>query len=186
MFMKNAGRILVIAIATTVVCSLAPGQSTVYKWVDAEGVVHFSDAPPDAAKSGDVESVVIPPGPAAPPADVTAPVATTSAAPQRSAESKATSKEAAVRVGKADITTMSLADLDLRCDDAREREIAPLRTTAIDTCKQDKRNDPGWCERFNADFGDAGRTLNGTMRPRMFDHLPECVDALQERNRRGR
>jgi hypothetical protein len=83
------------------------------------------------------------------------------------------------------INEMSLEDLDSRCDAAREEKIAPLRESAIEECKQGKRNDPAWCERFNADFGDGGRTGDGNVRPRMFDDIPECVDALNERNRRG-
>ena len=85
-----------------------------------------------------------------------------------------------------DISKMTLAELDQRCDVAREKKIAPLREAEIKKCKQDKRNDPAWCERFNADFGEGGRTVSGTIRPRMFDDLPECVDALKERNLRGR
>ncbi len=81
---------------------------------------------------------------------------------------------------------MSVPDLDLRCDEAREEMIAPLRETAIAECKQDKRRDPEWCERFNADFGEGGRTESGSIRPRMFDDLPECIEALEEKNRRGR
>jgi hypothetical protein len=84
------------------------------------------------------------------------------------------------------ISEMSLEDLDRRCDHAREEKIAPLREAAIEECKQGKRNDPEWCERFNADFGEGGKTVNGTYRPRMFDDIQECVDALNERNRRGR
>jgi hypothetical protein len=84
------------------------------------------------------------------------------------------------------ISEMSLEDLDRRCDQAREAKIAPLREAAIEECKQGKRNDPAWCERFNADFGEGGVTVNGNFRPRMFDDIPECVDALNERNRRGR
>ncbi len=90
------------------------------------------------------------------------------------------------QVEKVDITKLSLADLDLRCDEARENMIAPLREAEIATCKEDKRNDPAWCERFNADYGDGGRMASGSIRPRMFDDLPECVEALQERNRRQR
>ena len=33
---------------------------------------------------------------------------------------------------------------------------------------------------------DGGLWPNGTFRPRMFDDLPECVEALQETNRRRR
>lgn len=89
-------------------------------------------------------------------------------------------------VANVDNTKMSLEDLDRRCDDAREMMIAPLREAEIASCKQDKRNDPEWCERFNAVFGDGGRTASGSIRPRLFDDLRECVDAQQERNRRRR
>ena len=60
-----------------------------------------------------------------------------------------------------------------------------MRASEIAKCKSDRTNDPAWCERFNATFGDAVRRSDGTMGPRMFDDLPECVDALKERNRRG-
>ena len=85
-----------------------------------------------------------------------------------------------------DPSKYSMDELDNRCDVARERKIAPLRKEEIEKCKADKRNDPGWCERFFIDYGEGGRTVHGAMRPRMFDDLPECVDALNERNRRAR
>ncbi len=64
--------------------------------------------------------------------------------------------------------------------------IAPIREAEIVKCKEDNREDPAFCERFYADLGEGGRTVAGAMRPRMFDDLPQCVDALNERNRRGR
>ena len=79
---------------------------------------------------------------------------------------------------------MSQQELDARCDRAREAKIAPLREAEIESCKQDRRNDPDWCESFNADFGEGGRTVTGAVRPRMFDDLPECVEALNQRNSR--
>ena len=36
----------------------------------------------------------------------------------------------------------------------------------------------------NADFGDGGRTVSGSIRPRMFDDLPECVEAMEATRRR--
>jgi len=81
---------------------------------------------------------------------------------------------------------MSLAALDQRCEVAREEKIAPLREAEIKQCKQDRRNDPNYCDTFYADYGDAGRMPSGVMRPRMFDDLPECADAMNERNRRPR
>ena len=82
------------------------------------------------------------------------------------------------------VSEMSLAELDQRCEVAREAKIAPLRAAEIERCKSQPRSDPAWCERHNADFGDGGRNVNGTFRPRMFNDLPECVEAMQERNRR--
>lgn len=175
---------MAIVLALTVVCTGADAEETVYKWVDEDGVVHFSDAPPADGDSADTETLVIPKSEpvAAPaqPAAKPAPVSQTSS----SGQSKTPAAETPPLYENADITNMSLADLDLRCDEARERMIAPLREAEIAKCKLDKKNDPAWCERFNADYGDGGRTVSGSIRPRMFDDLPECVDALQERNRR--
>jgi len=188
MFVRNTVQIFALAIALALVAvgAGAKAEQKVYKWVDEDGVVHFSDAPPAESSPVDVETVNIPKSPSVTtPAQpvVKTPVAS---APSSRVQSKQPATPAAPMVEKIDISTMSLAELDRRCDDARERKIAPLREAEIAKCKQDKRNDPAWCERFNADFGDAGRTISGTMRPRMFDDLPECVDALQEGNRRRR
>ena len=87
---------------------------------------------------------------------------------------------------KTDISKLSIVDLNARCDEARDAIIAPLREAEIAKCKQDKREDPAFCERFNADFGDGGRTASGSIRPRMFGDLSECVEATQEINRRQR
>ena len=183
---RNVGNAIVLAIALMAFCSGANAEKTVYKWVDNDGVVHFSDAPPAESNSVETETLVIPKSPpvvtpdpsvASPPADS----ATAAKKPSRQPEA-----EVPVLYAKIDISKMSLADLDLRCEEAREKMIAPLREEAIATCKLDKRRDPAWCERFNADFGDGGRTESGGIRPRLFDDLPECVEALEERNRRGR
>ena len=87
---------------------------------------------------------------------------------------------------KVDITTMSLEALDRRCEDAREQKIAPLRAAEIAKCKEEGEKDPAWCERYFADYGAGGRTLQGNYRPPMFNDLPECLEALEERRRRFR
>ena len=78
----------------------------------------------------------------------------------------------------------SLEELDRRCEAAREEKIAPLREAEIARCKADKRNDPAYCERFWADYGESRRTPDGNFIPRMFHDLPECVTAERERRRR--
>ena len=160
----------------------ADAQQTVYKWTDEDGVVHMGDSPPDDAQT--VETITIQPSKSA-----VAPVRTT--VPKRSADPMPSQPVAppATDVPTAapvDISAMTLAELDQRCEDAREEKIAPLREAEIASCKQDRRNDPAYCESFNADFGDGGRTASGAMWPRMFDDLPECVEALHEQNTRRR
>lgn len=170
---REFGLSLVLALVTTA----AFAQQTVWRWVDEDGVVHMSDTAPEGVEAERITTApsaaatAIPP---APPAGVSAPSDDAPAEPPAAAPPPATP-----------ISEMSLAELDQRCDDAREKVIAPLREAEIEKCKAQPRVDPEWCERHNADFGEGGRTVTGAMRPRMFDDLPECVEALQERNRRG-
>lgn len=176
--------ILFIGVLVTLAAASAGAQQTVYKWVDKDGVVHFSDTKPAESVATGIDTITTAKSPAyVPPPQPAAKPATVSETVESAEAPTAVNTPAPARI---DITKMSIADLDRRCDDAREERIAPLREAEIDRCKQDKRNDPGYCERFNADFGEGGRTASGSMRPRLFDDLPECVDALQERNRRGR
>ncbi len=186
MFIRNIGQIFVTAIALSAVCASVYAEKTVYKWVDEDGVVHFSDAPPAESSPIETETLTIPKTPpnVTPAQPVASPPVVSAAADE--VRSKQPEAEIPLLFEKTDITKLSVADLDLRCEEAREKMIAPLREAEIAKCKQDKRNDPAFCERFNADYGDGGRNINGSIRPRMFDDLPECVEALQEKNRRGR
>ncbi len=164
-------------------CAGAWAQQTVYKWVDKDGVIHLSDAKPPESEAVEIEVITTAPAPPVP----------TQATPVQQPRQRGSGNVSAaplpedpLPVVRYDITDMTLDELDARCDQARETRIAPLREAEIEKCKADRRNDPAWCERFNATFGDASRTADGTMGIRMFDDLPECVDALNERNRRPR
>jgi hypothetical protein len=75
----------------------------------------------------------------------------------------------------------NVAALEAKCEAVRAAHIKPLRDAEIAKCKADGRNDPGYCERFWSDYGNAHRMPNGVMSPRMFDDLPECVAAAQAR-----
>ena len=85
-----------------------------------------------------------------------------------------------------DPRSASLEELDRRCEAAREAKIAPLREAEIAKCKADKRNDPAYCERFWADYGESTKTPKGRYIPRKFHDLPECKVAERERKRRAR
>ena len=176
---------LVIGVTFMALCAGAFAETVVYKWIDEDGVVHFGDAPPD--ESSAVESLVIPKAPPAPASAQPTASAAPAAAKAGDANDSAR-REAATPLlfEKTDISKMSIAELNLRCDEAREGMISPLREAEIAKCKQNKRDDPERCERFNADFGEGGRTASGSFRPRMFADLPECLEAEEELNRRPR
>lgn len=179
---RTNGQNIAIAIALIAFCASAFAETIVYKWVDEDGVVHFGDAPPNGPSSAD--TLIIPKAPPAPVQPSTnVPAASTTAVEKEPPQEEA---DVPVLYEKTDVEHLSIAELNLRCDEAREKMIAPLREAEIVKCKQGKREDPAFCERLNADFGEGGRTVSGAMRPRMFDDLPECVEVLAETNRRGR
>lgn len=91
----------------------------------------------------------------------------------------------AVPTAIADPQKQSQEELDQQCEVAREKKLAPLRDAEIAKCKADKRNDPAYCERYFKTYGDA-TYASGIYVPRMFNDLPECVIAEEERKRRVR
>jgi len=71
--------------------------------------------------------------------------------------------------------------LEAQCEQEREARIKPLRDMEIEKCKEDKNNDPAYCERYWKDYGNSTRVARGGMTPRMFDDLPVCQAAFQAR-----
>jgi len=82
-------------------------------------------------------------------------------------------------MGMAVADDQGVEELQLKCEQAREARLKPLRDAEIAKCKAERGRDPAYCERYWKDFGDASRLANGNMKPRMFDDLPECVAALK-------
>ena len=158
-------------------------QQKVYKWVDEDGVVHFSDEPPDESSEFEVEAITTEPAPPHTPAPRTQIKSPSPSARkvEQPAQPEARTPPPAEEV---DITAMSLAELDRRCEAAREEKIAPLRAAEIANCIKTETGDQDWCEVFWADYGDPVLTVSGTLTPRMFHDLPECIEALDERHRR--
>ena len=185
MLANNGGRVFLLGIILTLACASVYAQQTVFRWVDEDGVVHFSDAPPDESEAVESETLTTEkPPPYVAPAQ---PVVQSPAASETEGEKQSAPPEIETPplVRKADIATLSVADLDRRCEDAREKLIAPLREAEIAKCNQQEDTDPARCERFYADYGDGGRTASGGTFPPMFHDIPECVDALEERRRRA-
>jgi hypothetical protein len=65
------------------------------------------------------------------------------------------------------------AELDARCEQARQEKLAPERAAAIEECVEKKqKEDRAACERFYRDYGErSGR------RPALFYWLPACDEA---------
>ena len=184
MLTKNGGTVFALGVILAVVCGSVYAQQKVYKWVDEEGVVHFSEEPPIESTEAEVDVFTTDPAPPyVPPAQTTI---KSPSASETDVAIQSTQPEPQTRppVKKTDITKMSLADLDRRCEAAREKIIAPLRKVEIAKCIQTGTGDQGWCDNFWADYGDSQRTPSGVMIPRQFNDIPECVEALDERHRR--
>jgi hypothetical protein len=77
----------------------------------------------------------------------------------------------------------NVSALEAKCEQAREVRLKPLRDAEIKKCKEEQQKDPEYCERYWRDYGDAMRLPNRTIKPRMFDDLPECVAAQEARNK---
>ena len=70
------------------------------------------------------------------------------------------------------------ARLDAVCEQAREKQWAPMRAQFVEECVQNKeQSDRKACETFYADFG----AQSGRRAPLLYD-LPECVEAFEYQN----
>ena len=146
---KYGSGFIALGIILTVVCASVYAQQTVYKWVDEEGVVHFGEKPPGESAEVQVDVITTDPAPRyVPPAQTTikSPSVSETDVENRSAQPES---QVSPLVKEIDIAEMSLADLDFRCEDAREEKIAPLKEAEIAKCIRTETGDQAWCETFN-------------------------------------
>ena len=74
------------------------------------------------------------------------------------------------------------AELDAACEAARQERLEPERERLVEECVREKqRPDRAACERFLADYGN--RAGN---RPALYYDLPQCVEAFDYQETRGR
>ena len=185
MLTKNGAGVFALGIILTVICASVSAQQEVYKWVDEEGVVHFSEEPPAKSPKVEVETFTTDPAPRYVPSARTTIKSPSASEPDVKNQPAQPKVQIPPPVKEMDITEVSLADLDRRCEDAREEKIGPLREAEIAKCIETETGDQAWCETFWADYGDATRMVSGMFTERLFHDLPECTEAWDERNRRG-
>jgi hypothetical protein len=70
------------------------------------------------------------------------------------------------------------AELDQRCEAAREKKLAPIREDIYRECLGKKQGDAAYCRRYADDYNG-----NRVGRSPLFYDLPECEAAFQFRNR---
>jgi len=126
-----------------------------------DGVVHFSESPPDEAEAVEVETLITAkPPPYVPPAQPVVKARTVSEMDDEH-QSAQPEIESPPLARKTDITEMSLADLDRRCEDVREKMIAPLREAEIAKCKQQEDTDPAlWRRRTHSNGWDFPKNVS--------------------------
>ena len=180
--MNNYARLLMVVATVLALCVPALAQHVVYKWVDREGIVHFSDEPPSSSEAVSIEKMILPDSPAPPPTPPQS-VSTPSDALEEARETSiAPSNRQSTPKADSGFDSLSQEELDRRCEAEREAKIAPLREQEIEKCIHEQRKDPDYCRRFYADYGAGGRTVHGTIRPRMFHDLPVCLEAEKRRH----
>lgn len=74
------------------------------------------------------------------------------------------------------------AELDRRCEAAREKKLAPLRAEKIEACVKNDKRARAECEDEFAEFGNTRGKAGGGAIAGMFYDLPECVAAAAARS----
>ena len=187
MLASNGWGAIALGIVLTILCASVYAQHKIYKWVDEDGVVHFSEELPTVTPGIKVEVISTDPAPSQPPVPRARTPVKSPPPTEAQVESQAIqpAPEIPPLSTPVDITKMSLDELDRRCEEAREAMIAPRRAAEIEKCIKTGTGDQAWCETFWADYGAPSRTASGDLVPGMFYDLTECLEAWEERNRRG-
>lgn len=85
----------------------------------------------------------------------------------------------ATGAGAADQTDAARqAELDRRCEAARDEKLAPIRADIYAECLDSRKGDQAYCRRYADGYN--GERIGGS--PRFYE-LPQCEEAFRFRNR---
>lgn len=157
-------------------------NADVYKWVDKNGQVHYSNK---ASKKGKKSAKKIKFK------KYKKPDKSTEIAPPVPEDWSDYSTEAPIKKikRKPKIKEPTIEELKVRCELAREKRLAPVREEEIEKCveknKDHMKRPREYCERYYRYFGNAeisprGRTL------RLFHNIPECRRLYRAEDKRSR
>ena len=193
-----------ITIALVTILTLAAVGSTFgdeyCKWTDENGVVHYDENCPD-----DVTSAVVATEGKRTESQIKAAEETAKSlewTPNETAEAiresiKSESEDNAEinanssPQGNKDFSQMSVEQLEVLCQEEREKRLAPERESLIQDCITDQQKSPEDCKRFYSDYGNAQKIYPNKIvepgrwyiKPALYSDLPECVAAEEARRR---
>jgi hypothetical protein len=174
------------------ITAMAANGDEFCKWTDEDGVVHYDENCP-----GDVPAAVVETqghrteSQKIAAEEVSDSLLSAPTQPNKSTK-KAQSKKAETHAGvtadsgqqkSRNLDEMSADQLDVLCQQEREKRLAPERNELIKNCVDSERKSQKDCERYFADYGDAQRNYGGHMQPALHSDLPECVAAWEARRK---
>ena len=193
--MRNAAEKFVtipLIVILTLIAAIAASGGEYCKWTDESGVVHFDEKCPDNVTS----AIVATEGERTESQIRAAEEHSKSLLSEPTQSIKSTRKsqrsESGIHAGvtadsspqvSKDFSQMSAEQLDVMCEEEREKRLAPEREQLIQNCVKKGRSQ-GYCERYHSDYGGAQRII-GTdrVRPALYLDLPECVAAWEARRK---
>ncbi len=176
-----------LIIFLTLIAATAASGDEYCKWTDESGTVHFDDNCPDNVPS-DIVSLE---GKRTESQKKAAEENTKSLQSEPIQPIKPTKKSQKKKAGATadsshqdskDFSKMSADQLDVLCEEEREKRLAPEREQLIKICVADTGGSQEHCENYYSDYGDAVRNDGtGLIQRALYVDLPECIAAWEAR-----
>lgn len=75
----------------------------------------------------------------------------------------------------------SIKKLDDICLEVRTEKLKVVQQEKIETCVNVDKKERSYCERYFKDYGWGSTTASGNRNARLFDQIPECIEAFNAR-----
>ena len=176
-----------LIIVLTLIASMAASGGEYCKWTDESGVVHFDENCPDNVPS----DIVSAEGKRTESQKKAAEENSKSLLSEPAQPVKPTKKSQKKKAGamadsshqdSKDFSKMSADELDVLCEEEREKRLAPEREQLIKICVGDSGGSQEHCENYYSDYGNAVRNDGtGLIQRALYIDLPECIAAWEAR-----
>ena len=176
-------------IVLTLIAAMAASGGEYCKWTDESGVVHYDESCPDDVTSSVVEAE----GKRTESQKIAGDEVSDSLLSEPIQPIKPTKKSQKKKTGTTadlshqdskDFSKMSADQLDVLCEEEREKRLAPEREQLIKICVEDTRSSQEHCENYYSDYGDAIRNDGtGLIQRALYVDLPECIAAWEARHK---